>query len=161
MSRSLKPVPCSPHLRASAIAIDQLDDCYVLCAAQNKDNLLVGTFEPEVFRRNWQTFIEDGDGTIIGLYAEHILCGVLGGLTVCDSQTGSLIGKTVFYYIRKDFLTRSAALLLFSEFQRWVFSKGARCVNLCVPCNRFQLQLEQILTEHGYQSHTIVYHKQL
>lgn len=160
-SRCLKPVSSKQYITAAEIPADQLDACYTLCAAQSRDDLLVGTFEPEVFKRNWQAFIEEGDGAIIGLYVEGSLCGVLGGLTVCDSQTGNLIGKTIFYYIRKDVLTKSFALLLFSEFQRWVFSKGARWVNLDVPLDRFQVQLDQFLKGEGYRARRITYQKRL
>ena len=161
VSHCLKPLSCKQHVTATEIPVDQLDACYTLCAAQNRENLLLGTFEPEVFKRNWQTFIEEGDGTIIGLYSEGSLRGVLGGLTVCDSQTGSLVGKTVFYYIRKDFLTRSVALVLFGEFQRWAFSKGARWVSLGVPLDRFQAQLDHFLKGDGYRARTVNYQKQL
>lgn len=161
VSRCLKPVSSTQCITAAKIPVDQLDGCYALCAAQSRDNLLVGTFEPEVFKRNWQAFIEEGDGTIIGLYTEDSLCGVLGGLTVCDSQTGNLIGKTIFYYIRKDVLTKSCASTLFGEFQRWAFAKGARCVNLDVPLDRFQAQLDQYLKGEGYLARRITYQKQL
>jgi hypothetical protein len=55
------------------IQVDQLETCYTLCAAQDKQGLLVGTFEPDVFRRNWETFIREGDGVIIGLYSDNSL----------------------------------------------------------------------------------------
>ena len=143
------------------IPVDQLDTCYTLCAAQHREGLLVGTFEPAIFRRNWETFLDEGEGTIIGLHQAGSLCGILGGVTVCDSQTGSLIGKTVFYYIRKDVLTRSAALVLFTRFQQWAFARGAMCVMLCVPFDGFQSRVDPLLQEHGYQVRTITYTKLL
>ncbi len=143
------------------IRIDQLEACYTLCAAQDKEGLLVGKFEPGIFRRNWETFIEDGEGAIIGLYSDDSLCGILGGTTVCDSQTGSLIGKTLFYYIRKDVLTRSAALALFTGFQQWALAQGARYVMVTLPLGEFQLRLEQSLRGDDYKAHTITYKKQL
>jgi hypothetical protein len=143
------------------MSIDQLEACYTLCAAQHKEGLLFGTFEPVIFRRNWETFIEDGDGTIIGLYADDSLCGLLGGVIVCDSQTGSLMGKTMFYYLRKDVRTRCAAFTLFSGFQRWAFAQGARCMMLGVPLDKFQSQLDRHLLGNGYKAHAVTYKKHL
>lgn len=155
----LEPVLTPQLLATVEIPLDQLDICCALCTAQDKEGLLVGTFEPDIFRRNWETFIKEGDGTIIGLYDAGSLCGILGGVVVCDSQTGSLIGKSVFYYIRKDLLTRSAALVLFTGFQQWAFAHGATCVMLTIPLGRFQERLDQLLERHGYEANTITYKK--
>lgn len=160
MARMFLEPGWTPQLLTTVeIPLDQLDTCCALCAAQDKEGLLVGTFEPDIFRRNWETFIKEGDGTIIGLYDAGSLCGILGGVVVCDSQTGSLIGKSIFYYIRKDVLTRSAALVLFTGFQQWAFAHGAVCVMLTIPLGRFQERLDQPLQRHGYEANTITYKK--
>ena len=143
--RLLPPVGNVQLFTTNEMPVDQLDTCCRLCAAQDKEGLLVGTFEPEIFRRNWETFIKEGDGAIIGLYDAGSLCGILGGVAACDSQTGSLIGKTLFYYIRKDVLTRSAALVLFAGFQRWAFAQGVACVMIGVPLGGFQSRLDSLL----------------
>lgn len=155
----LETVLNSQLLTAVEIPVEQLDSCYALCAAQDKEGLLVGTFEPGIFKRNWETFIKEGDGTIIGLYNTGSLCGVLGGLVVCDSQTGCLIGKSIFYYIRKDVLTCSSSLVLFTRFQQWAFAHGATSVMLTIPLGRFQLRLDHLLQRNGYQAHTTTYKK--
>ena len=156
-----QPVLQTNRFTTIEFQVDQLEACYTLCTGQDKEGLLVGKFEPGIFRRNWETFIEEGEGAIIGLYSDNSLCGILGGTTVCDSQTGCLIGKTLFYYIRKDVLTRPAALALFMGFQRWALARGARYVMLTLPLGEFQLRLEQSLREDGYKAHTITYKKQL
>jgi hypothetical protein len=135
--------------------------CYGLCAAQNKEGLLVGTFVPEIFKRNWKTFIEEGDGTLIGLYTGDSLCGLLGGLTTCDSQTGSIVARVLFYYIRRDVRTASSALTLFRAFQQWAAERGAEALCLCVPENSSRIRLEPFLKSSGFRASRIIYTKQL
>ena len=151
----------STELRCMELPPDKLEVCYPLCAAQSKEGLLVGTFVPEVFNRNWRTFIEEGDGALIGIFSGNTLCGLLGGIATCDSQTGSTVARVLFYYLRRDVRTAASALTLFRGFQRWAAERSADALSICVPENPFRMRLDSSLKDSGFRASRITYTKQL
>lgn len=119
----------------TAIAIEKmlirpltLDEIY-LCVPYgyqfHKEKHVPGEFNPEVFMKNWESFIGSGLGCIFGLWKDYELIGGLGAFVSPDITTGQLVANEFFWFVQEGDRKGSWPLRLIHAYKAWGKEKSA------------------------------------
>lgn len=113
-------------LHIHSITPEELPDCIPFGVAFHQEMQLPGRFVPLVFLRNWERFLAEGHGTILGLYDEHEkLVGGLGVLLGPDLNDGRLVATETFWFVDAQYRQGRAPLRLLAAYRQWAQEHGA------------------------------------
>lgn len=100
---------------------------------------LLGEFIPEVFRENWEMYIERGYGIVLCLREGSCTTGTIGGFVVPDPCNNDLIASEAFWFMHPDH--RGNGSLLLRAFEREARKRGAMRLTMVAL---FALQSERL-----------------
>lgn len=118
------------------LMLDEIYLCVPFGYLFHDEKKVPGTFNPEVFMKNWTLFINSGNGTIFGLWKGDELIGGLGGYIFPDITTGESVANEFFWFVQKEDRKGSWPLRLRETYKSWAKERGAirhRLVHLLEP----------------------------
>ena len=107
------------------LTIDELPLCVPFAQEFHEELKLPGKMIPEIFMKNWTTFLTTYPSVILSLWKEEVLLGGLGAMIVPDLFDGRLCGHEMFIFIRKSERGGSGFLRLLKAFRAWWIERGA------------------------------------
>lgn len=108
----------------AAIAARDWPDVLRMAAEFYAEAKLPGTLNPDVFRRNWSTYIARGYGVILVLRRDAATVGAIGGFIVRDPSNDDLVAAEGFWFVTEH--ARGAGLRLFTAFETLARVRGCK-----------------------------------
>lgn len=112
------------------LTLEELPRCVPYATAFHEELRLPGQLIPEVFLKNWTTFLTQYPATILSLWKEETLIGGLGAMIVPDLSDGRLCATEMFIFIDKSHRGGSAFFRLLRAYKEWAIAHHAVEVRL-------------------------------
>ena len=112
-------------MQVRPLEVYELPLCLPFGHAFFRELQLPGTFNEDVFLKNWTTYLTSYGARIFSLWEGETLIGGIGGMLAPDVFTGEKICQEFFWFIAPEYRHRTGALRLFKRFKRWGKESGA------------------------------------
>ena len=143
------------------LTLEELPRCVPFAKAFHSELRLPGDFRPEVFLKNWTTFLTTYPAVIFTLRKGEALVGGIGGMIVPDLLDGRLCAHEFFWFVDAAHRTGTGAIRLLNRFEEWAAKEGAVEVRMVHLVGNHDEQLGRIYTKRKYRLQELCYWKAL
>lgn len=127
-------VLAGPSVRA--LTIEELPICVEHAKAFHIEKQLPGSLVPDVFLKNWTSFLTNYPSVVLGLWIEGEIAGALAALVTPDLSDGRITATEMFWYQRPEYRSGLNAFKLIDAFEDWGHEQGAvefRLMHMLMP----------------------------
>jgi hypothetical protein len=107
------------------MTVKELPLCLPFGEAFMQEKHIPGVFNPDVFLKNWTTFLTSYPAAIFGLWKDEQLIGGIGGMIHPDLNTGQRIAVEFFWYVGHEHRHTIGSIKLVRRWKRWAKENGA------------------------------------
>lgn len=144
-----------------AAAVEELSTIAPYGKAFYEEGNLVGTYDPETFRKTWSAFLGKGLGVIFVMEIAAKFAGALGGILFLDPNNNDLVATELFWYVLPEYRNSVESVRLLVAFERWAKEMDARRVSMMHTFGSQVEQLSAIYTRLGYRPLEVHYVKEI
>ena len=148
------------HIVIRPLTVEELPLCVEGAQDFHREFDLPGQLIPEVFIRNWTTFLTTYTATILTAWKDDRLLGGLGALVHPDLNDGRLVATEMFWYILQDARGTDAWKQLLEAFIVWgeLHATETRLVHMIG--GKHDKALDRIYCRKGYRPLELGYVRQ-
>lgn len=145
------------------LTLEELPRCVYSARAFHAEKQLPGKLVPDVFLKNWTTFLTSCTAVILGLFHEDKLVGGIGGMITPDLSDGRIAATEMFWYMLPEHRGGMNAFKLIDAFEAWAHEQGAeefRMVHMLEPDeDPSTVSLGPIYKRRKYRPLEVAYYK--
>jgi GNAT superfamily N-acetyltransferase len=139
--------------------VADIPELYGLAARFYAESNLLGTFDAEMFRANWERILRENVGAIFLLKSGNWLAGALGGVVYPDMYQDRLVATEFFWFVKPE--SRGSGLRLYDAFEKWAKERGCQQIRMVHLLDVMPERVSQIYLRLGFTPAEVHYIKEI
>lgn len=141
------------------LRVEELPLCVSGAEGFHREFQLPGRLIPEVFIRNWTTFLTQYTATILTAWQEERLLGGLGALVHPDLNDGRVVATEMFWYVMPEARGGRTAVRLLKAFIVWGESHAEETRLAHMLNGTHDAQLDRLYKKLGFRPLEMGYYR--